>query len=104
MAKKETAKTATKKVADVKAPKAAAAPKAVKEPKPEVYMPMVGVIARFQKGGDNFLGEIQSFDPLELVCHDVINTCHRTELLNVTSLDGYTITPVTRLEVMTELY
>lgn len=76
----------------------------VPTPKKGKYVPLLGEIDRFAKGSDNFLGEIQSFDPLELICHDVSFNVHRTELLNVNSLEGYVITPVSRTEIYEILY
>lgn len=70
----------------------------------DVYMPCLGEIARFVKGNKMFLAEIQQESPLELVKHDISEGCHRTQLLDVFSLDGYIITPLTKAEVYENLY
>lgn len=68
------------------------------------YYPSVGEIARFIKGDEVFLAEIQQESPLELVKHDIINHVRRTELMDVHSLEGYVIEPVSRTEIFELLY
>ncbi len=119
MAKNETSKSVATKAAkiladpdaseDVKSVAASALKQAPsKKPKkveiePEVYVPQLGVIAQFE-GKDEFLGEIVSFDPLEVVEHSLIRGCPATEPREMDSLEGYVISPLSRVEVVKRLY
>lgn len=116
MAKKnETSKTVATKAAkilsdpkaseDVKSVAASALKQAPKKAvKPAAYLPLLGEIALFTSGDSEFLGEIASFDPLEVVEHLLINNCHATLPKEADSLDGFIISPLSRSEVVELLY
>lgn len=84
----------------VEAPKAE--PKVVS--RAEVVQIAIGQIVMFSQGEDEFLGELVSYEPLEVVEHTILNGCHVTFPIAITSLKGWKITPLSKAEIVERLY
>jgi len=74
-------------------------PKVVKAKEPQI-----GVYSLFTKGGDEFVGIIQSLDPLTIIEHSLTNGTHSEVESDVLSLDGWTVEPLSKGEVFSRLY
>ena len=70
---------------------------------PHICKISIGEIARFSKDGEEFLAEIACYEPLEIIEHFVLDGVHATAVKEI-ALKGWTITPLTRTEVIEHLY
>ena len=73
---------------------------------PEVETPSnvpLGTFAKFVNGDDEFIGVVQSLDPLTVVEHLVRNGCQCEDVKEMDSLDGWTVTPMTAKDVFEAL-
>ncbi len=63
----------------------------------------LGTFAQFVNGDDEFIGVVQSLDPLTVVEHLVRNGCQCEDVKEMDSLDGWTVTPLTKQDVFEAL-
>lgn len=73
------------------------------KPEPVVTRIALGEIVLFSKDGEEFLAEVVSYEPLEIVEHFILDGVHATAPKDIT-LKGWTLTPLTRAEIIEALY
>jgi len=79
---------------------------AVDAPKPvaKVAALQLGVYSLFTKGDDEFIGIVQTLDPLTIIEHSMANGVHSEVESDVLSLDGWKVEPLSKDEVFSRLY
>jgi hypothetical protein len=74
------------------------------KPQATKWQPEVGEKALFTNAdGVSGVASIQSLEPFVLVEHTIKNGCHSEAQINVNSLDGFTIKPLTKEELYARL-